>query len=236
MPPRSLLSRTTAAAPPAFALSLAVAVPQAAAEGPAAQGEAAPCDAWTVEYAANANLRLTDTPFGQGDGVYPVGPGRLVLRFERTAGERDERVFLVAYEMQERFTVSAKALFFSTTVTNDLRATATPDACGVIAEGSRVGQTVRWKSKVLGYHTDGSVTCDGSLCGTFGAPPSGKSELHIGPGAVAFLPFELGRDGRTFTMASTFVSKTESPKQAAYVALAAREVKRTCATTPRTCS
>ena len=57
-------------------------------------------------------------------------------------------------------------------------------------------------------------------------------ELHIAPHAVQFSPFQLSADGKTFTMQSTLVSRTGSPKQTAHLALAGREVKRTCVRTP----
>ena len=97
------------------------------------------------------------------------------------------------------------------------------------AEGTLVNQTVRWAGPVRGYRTDGTLTCNGSLCGSFGAPPAGRSELHIGPGPVTFNSFELARDMKTFTMATALVSKTSMPKQTGFVALGGRETKRSCA-------
>jgi hypothetical protein len=199
-------------------------------EAPIARAQTAEgaCDVEEVEYALAASLRLVDTPLGKGDGTYAIGPGTLVLRIDHKTG----RVQMAAYRMTEQFTIRTTALFWTTTVVTDTRTHATPNRCAVAAEGVLSGRSLRWATPVNGYATDGTLTCDGTLCGTFGAPPPGQSELHIAPHPVAFAPFEFAADGQTFTMASTFVSKTESPKQTAYVALAGRELKRRCVSVP----
>ncbi len=201
----------------ALAAPSLVAMPAAAEEG---------CAAWDVEYVLAANLRLTDTPMGQGDGVYSIGPGRVVLRFEDRGGQPGGAVKMLLYSMQERFTIRASTLFWTTTVTTDTRTGAEERA--VAAEGTMKGRVLEWLGSVRGYHTDGTLTCDGSMCGKFGAPPPGKSELHIGPSPVRFSSFTFAPDGKTFTMASTFVAKTEMPKQTAFVSLAGREARRVC--------
>ena len=104
----------------------------------------------------------------------------------------------------------------------------TPNACAIAAQGTLVGGTIRWSRPLLGYRTDGVVTCRGSLCGKAGAPPPGETVLHLGPGPVWFRPFDFAADMRTFTMTSTQVSKTESPKLTASIALAGREIRRRC--------
>lgn len=193
----------------------------------AAQAQAPPCNSWDVEYTLAESLRLSDTPMGKGDGVYPVGPGRVTLRFDDVDGQPGGHVEMIAYEMQEHFTIESRALFWAAKVTTDTHTRGTPGACGV-AEGVLKGTTLTWTSPVNGYRTDGVLTCEGTLCGKFGAPPPGRSELHIGPGPVPFSSFQLSRDLHTFTMAETFVAKTEMPKQTAHVALAGRETRRAC--------
>ncbi len=190
------------------------------------------CNAWDVEYSLAANLRLAETPLGQGDGVYAIGPGAVVLRFDNQDGAPRGRVKMLSYTMQEHFTVVAKTLFWKTTVITDTRTAATPDRCWSAAEGALGDGAVRWSSPVRGYRTDGVLTCEGSLCGKFGAPPEGTSELHIAPHPVQFSPFVLGKDLKTLTMAQTLVSKTEVPKQTGYVAIAGREVRRSCRAVP----
>jgi hypothetical protein len=184
------------------------------------------CEAWDAEYVLAANLTLKETPMGEGDGTYAIGPGRVVLRYTRE-GDRTT-VKMVSYAMREQFTIKSKTLLWTTTVTTNTKTAAIPDACGSVAEGALTDRAVRWATPVSGYHTDGTLTCEGSLCGKFGAPPAGTTELHIAPHPVQFNSFQLSEDGKTFTMGGTFVSKTEMPKQTGYVTLAGREVKRTC--------
>jgi len=188
----------------------------------------APCDAWEVEYVLSARLRLSDTPLGEGDGVYPIGPGKVVLRFDDRDGQPAGHARMVSYDMREHFVITSRTLVWTTTVTTDTKTRGTPDTCGIAAEGVLASNTLAWTSPVRGYRTDGTLTCDGSLCGKFGAPPPGQSELHIGPAPVQFRSFELARDMKTFVMPETFVARTEMPKQTAHVALAGREVRRSC--------
>ena len=189
----------------------------------------APC-AWQIEYALNASLALSDTPMGEGDGSYRIGPGTVVLRYEDKNGEPAGNVQMLSYAMREHFTIKSKTLFWTTTVLTDTSTAATPDACAVVAAGTfdSASRTVRWRTPVRGYHTDGTLTCKGSLCGKFNAPPPGQMALHIGPSAVSFSPFVFSADRKTFAMASTHVAKTSMPKQSSAVTLAGREVRRAC--------
>jgi hypothetical protein len=212
-------------------LAGAVAVAVAAGLSPVASAQPPPCPSWEVEYALSANLRLSDTPLGQGDGVYSIGPGRVVLRFEQRDGQPSGRVAMLSFDMREHFTVRSKTLVWTTTVVTEADARATPDACGVAAQGMLAGATLAWTTPVRGYRTDGTLTCSGSLCGAFGAPPPGRSELHIGPGPVELQSFAFAGDMNTFTMPYAQVSKTDSPAQTAQLALGAREVRRTCVPT-----
>ena len=124
---------------------------------------------------------------------------------------------------------SGKALFWGTKVTNNTRTSATPDDAGTIAEGTLDGTTLRWTTVVRAMHTDGTLLCEGSLCGKFGAPPEGASEVHTAPHPVTFNPFTFDAEKRTFTMPYAVVSRSENPKQTSKVTLAGREVKRWCA-------
>lgn len=183
-----------------------------------------------IRPALAASLALRDTPMGEGDGNYRVGPGNVVLRYENKNGQPLGNVQMLSYAMRERFTVKAKTVFWTTTVLTDTSTAATPDSCGIAAEGAfdAATRTVRWRTPVRGYHTDGTLTCSGSLCGKFGAPPAGRMALHIGPSAVPFGSFVFSPDRNTFTMASTHVAKTSMPKQSAAIALAGREIRRAC--------
>ena len=195
---------------------------------PTARAQAGACAAWQIEYALAGNLCLEDTPFGQGDGVYAVGPGRAVVRFEDRDGQPGGAATLRSYELREHFTVTSKALLWTTTVVTDATTRAGPEQGGVIATGVLRRTTLEWSTPVVGYRTDGTLTCEGQLCGKFGAPPPGRSELHIGPAQVTFGSFELARDLQTFAMASTLVSKTDAPRQTAHLALSGRETSRQC--------
>lgn len=176
-----------------------------------------------VEYDVSSNLQITDTPLGEGNGTFPVGPGRIVLRFEGNGG-----VKMMKYAMREHVTVTARNIGFKTTVVSDTNTTATANACGSVAEGALEGASVRWQTPVRGMRTDGTITCSGSFCGKFGAPPRGQSSFHDGPTDIRFSSFALSPDHRTFTMPMTFMSKTSSPKQSASMSLAGRESKRAC--------
>jgi len=190
---------------------------------------APPCAAWDIDYALRANLKLTDTPLGQGDGVVRIGPGRLVLRFQDRDGSPGGAVQMRRYEMKDHFSVKTRTLFWNTTVTNDTRTRGTPDEQGVIASGFMKGNELVWSTPVRGYRVDGSITCNGAMCGKFGAPPPGKSEIRIGPSPVQFSGFTFGPGLKKLGMPYTFVTKTKVPKQTSHVELAGVELRRGCA-------
>lgn len=201
------------------AAALASAPGTAAADGPAT------CSAWDVEYALNGNLKITDTPMGAGDGVYPVGPGRVVIRFEDKGGQPGGHAKLTAYTMHEHVTVTSKVLLFSATVVTDTQSKMT-DA--VATEGNLADHTLTWGAPVRTYRSDGTLNCEGNACGKFGAPPAGTSEVHMGPRTVQLAPFKFGPDFKTFSMDYTMTSQADSPKQTTYSAISGREQKRTC--------
>jgi hypothetical protein len=213
---------TLVACLPFVALAASIPVGLARAEEPPA------CRAWDIEYLLAANVRLSDTTMGAGDGVHSIGPGRVVLRVENQGGQPGGHAKMRLYEMKDLFTVVAKALFWGTKVTNDTHTTATPDADGTIAEGTFVDRSLHWDTALSGMRTDGSVTCEGALCGKFGAPPEGTSDVHTPPHPVTFANFEFDSEKKTFTMAYSVVSRFESPRQTSRISLAGREAKRVC--------
>lgn len=203
---------------------------QGDAPAPAQAGGDASCVNYTAEYALAARLRLEDTPFGAGDGVYDVGPGRMKLRFYAPAKPgTPARVELLQYEMREHFVVKSRVLFFAAKVTTATDTRATPGPSGVAAIGSFTGRQLEWSTPVQGYRTDGTLVCEGSGCGMAGAPRKGKSELHIGPGAVRLGKLSFDADLGTMKMDFTRVSHTDSPKQTAFITFAGRRMKRDCA-------
>lgn len=193
----------------------------------AAADDAPPCNAWDIEYSLAANVKLSDTMMGAGDGVYRIGPGNMTLRFESVNGQPGGAVKMTAYDMKDNFTVEAKVLG-STKVTNDTHTTVTYNVCGVAAEGALRDRVVRWSTLVNGMHTDGKVTCEGSFCGRFGGPPRGTSDVHTAAHPVSFKSLEFAPDLKTFTMDWSVTAKSTSPSQTSRIAIAGRETKRTC--------
>jgi hypothetical protein len=139
---------------------------------------------------------------------------------------------MMSYTLYNRSRVDAKAAFWDATVLTRSQ-TSVAAACEGAAQGVLDGKSLRWGSKVAGYRSDGTLTCTGSMCGKFGAPPPGTTPLHEGPLAVEFRPFAFSEDRKTFTMPYTLVDRT--PDRAAYLALGGREVGRTCVKAKPTC-
>jgi hypothetical protein len=185
------------------------------------------CAGWRIDYSLAGNLQLSDTPLGEGDGVYSIGPGSLSLRLDDVDGHPGGQAKFLAYDMRQAFKIRSRALFWTTSVTTDATTRATPDVCSP-PEGALTATTLVWTSPITTFRTDGTLSCDGSFCGMFGAPQRGPTVLRIPPQPVPLKPFQFARDMQTFTMASTLVSKTESPKQTANLVLAGRELRRTC--------
>jgi hypothetical protein len=184
------------------------------------------CNVTDVVYDLAANLKITDTPMGAGDGVHTVGPGKVVLRFDHGPGRT--RVKLLTYDLHQSFTVVAKALLWTTRVTTDVQMR----SAGLLAEGTLEGHTVSWAGRASGLRSDGTLVCDGSMCGKFGAPPAGASEIHIGPNAVELKPFQFDTEMKTFNMPFAVLSESSSPQQRTLVSISGRESKRACVSTP----
>jgi hypothetical protein len=176
-------------------------------------------------YQINGTLRITDTAMGAGDGSFPVGPGTLVLRVDT----QPARTTLVRFDLQERFVIRPNAVMWHATLVTDTAARAVPDATGVAAIGRWFREGVlQWEAPLHNYRSDGAVTCDGSLCGKFGAPPPGRSELHQVSSAIRLEPFRFDRTGQTFQMDFALVSSSEAPRQRTFLALAGRRMASTC--------
>jgi hypothetical protein len=192
----------------------------------------APCAGWQIEYLLHARVKISDTTLGAGDGLFPNGPGKLVLRFEDRGGQPGGKVKLSEYEMKDDFTVVSHALLWQASVTADAVTRTTPDSCGVVAQGVLEGRSLRWSGTWSGMRTDGSLICSGALCGKFGAPPAGRSALHIAPHPVSFTPFEYAPDLKSFHTGYSLVSQQTSPSQTSRIALSGREVQRSCVPIP----
>jgi hypothetical protein len=182
--------------------------------------DAPPC---TVEYDLSAQLTISDTPLGQGNGTHAIGPGRAVVRFD------GPNVQLLAYSMHATFAVRPRTAFWRTTVVTDVQSEGTPDERGIVATGTFDGQRIHWTTPLRGYHTDGTLDCSGAFCGKFTAPPHGKSPLQIGPAPQPFSDWTFAPDGKSFAMPKTQFPRTQTPKQSSAVAISGTEAKRTCA-------
>jgi hypothetical protein len=148
----------------------------------------------------------------------------LLLREDTQAG----RATLVRFDLPEHFAIRPNAVLWRATLVTDTAAHATPDANGVAASGRWFGPGVlQWDAPLRNYRSDGALTCEGSLCGKFGAPPPGRSELHEAR-PVQLQPFHFDREGQTFQMGFALVSSSDAPRQRTYLALAGRRTASTC--------
>lgn len=187
------------------------------------------CAVSDVDYSVVGRLLLKDTQFGAANGVYPLGSGKVRLRFEKGAHAQSQDAKLMSLEMDNHLTVKASFALWSTKVVTDSH-TRVADSCDGAARGTVQNGDVVWNTKVEGYRADGTLDCSGNVCGKFGAPPEGSSPLHEPPVAVTFRPFHFSPDGRTFSMEYAQVSHSDSPRQTAYLSLSGRETKRSCVT------
>ena len=192
------------------------------------------CSISDVDYAVVGRLQIKDTQFGAADGVYPLGSGKARVRFERGAKDAPATARLMSYELDNHLTVKASFAFWSTTVVTETH-TKVETACEGASTGS-VGQggDVVWNTPVLGYRSDGTISCEGNVCGNFGAPAAGSAPLHEAP-KMKFGPFHFSADGKTFQMPYTFVSHSDSPHQTSMLGLGGREIGRSCVTAPLAC-
>jgi hypothetical protein len=203
-------------------------------------GASAPADAdegcatSDVDYNVVGTLLLKDTQFGAANGVYPLGAGKVRLRFENGAPGTEPQAKLMSYELDNHFTVKASFALWSTKVVTDSRTTVA-STCDGAARGTVEHGDVVWKTAVDGYRSDGTLDCEGNVCGNFGAPPHGSSQIHEPPANVAFKPFHFSADGRTFSMEYARISHSDSPHQTGYLSLAGRETKRSCVTAQLAC-
>ena len=179
------------------------------------------CTTWEVEYELTGTLRISNTTLGAGDGSHIVGPGKLVLWFDGSGN-----VTVASYEMTTHFTVDAHFLGIGTTVANDTLTKSTGTACAPVAKGF-IGddRVVRWQGPWTGIRTDGTLTCSGT-CGRFGAPPRGRSELHMAPHSVAFGSLVFTASRIAFYMSYAVVDKTSN--DTASLSLSGRETRRSC--------
>jgi hypothetical protein len=204
------------------------------------QAEPAACASWVVEYVLSpgSQLKIEGTPFGAGNGTFNIGPGRLKLRLSSRHGKPalKGKVEVVSYTMRAHVPVTTKVLGMRTTVTSDTATHVEKDRCGRVAKGLFKGTQLLWTTPFRRYRTDGTITCRGPLCGRFGAPPEGRSEVHIPPRPVRLMPltFKAG-DPKHFTSTFYLMDKTKSPPSKNYMRLVGHEVARSCEKTKHVC-
>jgi hypothetical protein len=185
-----------------------------------------PCESREIAYVLSGRLTIADTAMSAGNGSHDVGPGRIVLRLRRRDGAPFARVQVTSYELTEHFAVVARALLWNTRIETRAVVHAAAEGGVPVAEGSLAGHTATWTGKIRGFRIDGTLSCSGNWCGSFGAPPAGDTPIGPPEAPFAFRPFEFAADWKTFTMAPTLVSS--SPKQRSFLSLAGREVGQTC--------
>jgi hypothetical protein len=196
-----------------------------AASSPAAENDAG-CAVTDVDYTVVASLLLKDTEFGAGNGVRPLGSGKLRIRFVQPADGSPVQAKLMSYKLDNHLTVNASFGPWKTQVITE-STTTVASGCNGATQGSLVNGDLVWKTPVAGYHSDGTLNCSGNVCGKFGSPPPGISPLHETQ-AFTFKPFRFSPDRATFSMEYTQVARSTSPKHTTYVSLSGREVARTC--------
>jgi hypothetical protein len=157
------------------------------------------CAVSDVEYAIVGSLFVKDTQFGAANGRYPLGAGRMRVRFESRPDSAPAHVKLMSYELDNHLTIKASFASWWTRVETRSR-TFAAESCRGAAQGELRGGDVVWSTPVAGYHSDGSMECEGNVCGKYGAPPPGSSALHEAFADVVFKPFHFAPDGKTFTM------------------------------------
>ncbi len=161
-------------------------------------------------------LTLRDTMMGIGDANRNVGPGTATIRFESIDGSPGGRAYLLQLEISVNFTVPP--------ATTNLVGTAGHEydtgPCGAAAVGTVQGDVLTWSDftgtaqgtsdppNLHGYIAEGTITCDGPLCGTFGAPPQGTTDKIDGPYDIRFEPWRLSADAGAF-FAPCFVTQQD---------------------------
>ncbi len=139
---------------------------------------------------------------------------------------------MVGFELATKFTVKTTAVGFPMRITTNGTVGLTPDKCGVIARGELDGDKVNWTEKARGYRSTGTLYCKGVLCGKFGAPPSGRSQMKRPVHPVKLRPAQL-RDGVSRLSIPSFeVERQDNPSQTVYLRVEAREISRRCVVTP----
>jgi hypothetical protein len=121
------------------------------------------CKAWTVTYdMKGTTFDIRDTPFGMGDQINRIGPGRMSIRFaDRNGAPGPGKAQLLRCQSDVNFTINS----VGAKVVTDLDFSAGTNPCG-IAVGNFDGRTLSWSgARAIGQcHSQGTVTCSGAGC------------------------------------------------------------------------
>jgi hypothetical protein len=203
---------------------------------PATQPASQPaCNSWIVDYDVmpGTALKLADTPYGAGDGTYAIGPGTVRVRFaDRGGAPAAGDAALLDLQLTTKFVVNTTALGFKMRISTDGIVGFTPDECGVVARGTLEGDHVTFVERARGYRSVGTLHCTGALCGKFGSPPAGRSQMARTPRPVKLRPLQL-RDGVSRMSIGFFeVERQRKPSQTVLLRVEARETGRRCVMMP----
>jgi hypothetical protein len=203
---------------------------------PATQPASKPaCNSWIVDYetVSGTSLRLANTPYGAGDGTYAIGPGTVRMRYADHKGEpAPGEAALLDLQLTTKFVVNTTAVGFKMRITTDGNVGFTPDECGVVARGTLEDDKVTWTERARGYRSTGTLHCAGVLCGKFGSPPGGRSQMSRPVHPVKLRPVQL-HDGVTRLSLPFFeVERQAKPSQTVLMRVEARETGRRCVVTP----
>ncbi len=161
-------------------------------------------------------LTLRDTMMGIGDTNQNVGPGTATIRFENIDGNPGGKAYLLEFEIRTDFTVPPATTNLVATMGHGYET----GPCGSSAVGNVEGDDLIWSDfdgtatgttdppNMHGFFVDGTITCDGDLCGSFGAPPQGTTPQSGGPFDLRSEPWKLSADASTFFM-PLFISQQD---------------------------
>lgn len=136
-----------------------------------------------------------------------TGPGTITVRFadDGNGNPVAGTAQIIEYSLDQNFVTGSQGL---AVVTTDLTTTSGPDACGT-AVGEFDGSAIAWNPAELDpYCRDGMVSCEGTVCGTQGAPPSDMPFVFADDCTEPFPlnDFEFTNGVDAFTMSAVTVS------------------------------
>lgn len=169
------------------------------------------CSSWLATYDLTGSVFAIDAAFDFDitlqtpyDDPANMGPGTMTLRFPDDAGMTSGDFTIVEYHLTQNFVTGVSGL---ADVTTDLQ-TDGADSCG-LAAASMAGTTGTWTApaQMDPVCQNGTISCEGSFCGSNGAPDEGSPiviDNDCGPSPLS--NFEFSSDLSSFTMTATTLS------------------------------